>query len=77
MVDVSLKGTAFLLAQPVDAGRQLLLQLSHRQRQTDVVRSVTVADCRPEADGLWRILCEFQSQLSFEELTQLSVEPTV
>lgn len=76
MLDVSLKGTAFLLSEPIEAGRHLLLQLNHSQRGAAVSRRITVAGCCPEGDGQWRILCEFQNQLSFEELTQLSSEPT-
>lgn len=77
MLDVSISGVAFLVSEPISPGTSLYVELRHPHRDKAVVRKVLVADRLLAENGRWKILCQLEQRLSFEEVTALSVEPTV
>lgn len=77
MLDVSLGGVAFATCEPIDPGSVLDVELRNSRRLVAIVRRVRVVTRQPHPEQGWRILCQFLDPLSFEEVSRLSVEPTV
>lgn len=77
MLDISIGGVAFALGEPIEPGRLLDVELRNSQRLVAVVRRVSVVAHQPHGENRWKILCRFLQSLSFDEVSRLSLEPTV
>ena len=71
LVDVSMNGVAFLLNEPIEKDEELLLRLTNRQFAKNVDTHAHVLRALSDGDGQWRIICQFQKNLTFEQVHDL------
>lgn len=71
LLDVSMSGAALRMAEPLDQGEMILLRLSNRRFDVSVDRKATVLRCSPNGDGAWKIVCQYDSKLTFEQVDVL------
>lgn len=76
MLDISIGGVAFTLATAIDPGSVLDIELRNSQRLVTVVRRVRVIAHQPHHERGWKLRCQFLEQLSFDEVSCLSLAPT-
>jgi hypothetical protein len=77
ILDLSMGGVSFALPERIEPGQRLDVELRHPHRSGAVVRRVVVIAHHPEAEDRWKLHCRFLRPLSYEEVSQLSLEPTV
>lgn len=70
-MDVSMSGAALRMAEPLDQGEIILLRLSNRRFDVSVDRKATVLRCLPDGEGSWKIVCQYDSKLTFEQVDVL------
>lgn len=71
LMDVSMSGAALRMAEPLDQGEIILLRLSNRRFDVSVDRKATVLRCLPDGEGSWKIVCQYDSKLTFEQVDVL------
>lgn len=68
LIDVSMTGMALSLAEPLAPDTPILLQVSSRHLDEPLDVAAKVLRCTPFEQGGWRVVCQLDSRLTFEQV---------
>jgi hypothetical protein len=68
LIDVSVTGIALSLSEPLPTNAPLLLQVSSRHLAEPLEVAGSVLRCTALDGGQWRIICQLESRLTFEQV---------